>query len=85
MSWFTTSNRWRHFVLAFPASIFTSLFVIGLASGMEFKDCHYDGANLGKPVWKWTFRHWDWLDWGCTVAGGVLGDLIKIGIILLII
>ena len=49
MSWFTESNRWKHFVLAIPFSfIFTLFCAIGLAIGMEFKDCHY--ANGDTPI-----------------------------------
>ena len=39
MSWFTESNRWKHFVYAIPVGyVFTILCVLGLATGMEFKD-----------------------------------------------
>lgn len=86
MSWFTTSNRWKHFVLGMlEGFVLTTLFAAGTATGMEVKDCHYDVANACKPIYKWTFRRWDWLDWGCTVVGGLIGDAIKVGLILLFI
>ena len=86
MSWFTESNRWKHFVLGMlEGFVLTTLFAAGTATGMEVKDCHYDPINANKPIYKWNFRRWDWLDWGCTTVGGFIGDAIKIGIVLLIV
>ena len=73
MSWFTESNRWKHFVLGIPAGlILTILFAAGCATGMEFKDKQWGGK-------------WDWIDWGCTVAGGLIGQGLQILIIYLIL
>lgn len=67
------SNRMQHFLYAIPVgAIFTILCVLGLASGMEFKDKAYS-------------NYWDWLDWLATMLGGLVGQLIQIGLILLII
>ena len=81
MSWFTESNRWKHFVLAIPEGIVSLWFALGCGTGMEVKDCHYDPDNANKPIYKWDFKKWDWLDWGCTAVGGLVGSLIKIGIL----
>ena len=54
-----------------PSSLFTILFVAGLASGMEFKDKMYGGK-------------WDWLDWIATMIGGTIGQAIQIGLIYLV-
>lgn len=81
MSWFTESNRWKHFVLGIPEGIISFLFAAGTATGMEVKDCHYDPDNANKPIYKWSFKNWDWLDWGCTVSGGLVGSIIKIAIL----
>ena len=84
--WFIESNRWKHFVLAIPEGLLlTVLFAAGCGTGMEVKDCHYDPQNAGKPIYKWTFRRWDWLDWICTFLGGLVGQAIQILIIYLII
>lgn len=73
MSWFTESNRWKHFVFAIPIGlVFTILCVLGVASGMEFKDKQWGGK-------------WDWIDWIATILGGVIGQGIQIGIIGLLI
>lgn len=73
MSWFTESNRWKHFVFAVPIGlVFTILCVLGVASGMEFKDKQWGGK-------------WDWIDWIATILGGVIGQGIQIGIIGLLI
>ncbi len=70
---FKESNRWKHFIYAIPIGlIFTILCVLGIASGMEFKDKQYD--NL-----------WDWKDFGFTLLGGLVGQIIQILIILLIV
>lgn len=70
---FKESNRWKHFVYAVPIGlIFTILCVLGAASGMEFKDKQY--GNL-----------WDWKDFGFTMLGGLVGQIIQIIIILLIL
>ena len=74
--WFKESNRYKHFFYAIPIGlVFTILCVLGVASGMEFKDVQYSG--------KWC--NWDWLDWGCTMVGGLIGQVIQVGIIYLFI
>ena len=68
--WLTESNRQKHFLYAIPIGlVFTILCVLGVASGMEFKDKEYG-------------NQWDWLDWIATMLGGLVGQLIQIIIIL---
>lgn len=70
---FKESNRWKHFALAIPIGlVFTILAVLGCAGGMEFKDLTYGGK-------------WDWKDFGFTLLGGVIGQLLQILLIYLII
>ena len=60
------SNRGKHFLLAIPCGfLFTILFVLGIATGMEFKDKQYGNV-------------WDWKDWIATVLGGVVGNGLSI-------
>ena len=69
--WLTESNRQKHFLYAIPIGfLFTILCVLGIASGMEFKDKQYG-------------NQWDWLDWTATILGGLVGQLLQIIIILL--
>lgn len=69
---FIESNRDKHFLYAIPCGLLLGLlFVIGLVSGMEFKDKQYGGK-------------WDWLDWTTTVIGGLIGQGIQILIICLL-
>ena len=71
--WLNDSNRMKHFLYAIPCGLLlTILFVLGLASGMEFKDKQWGGK-------------WDWLDVLATVLGGLIGQAIQIGVILLIV
>ena len=68
--WLKESNRQKHFLYAIPIGlVFTILCVLGVASGMEFKDKQYG-------------NQWDWLDWIATILGGLIGQLIQIIIIL---
>lgn len=65
MKWFAESNRWKHFLYAIPIGfIFTILCVLGVATGMEFKDKMWGGK-------------WDWLDWIATMLGGSVGQVIQ--------
>lgn len=69
--WLKESNRQKHFLYAIPIGfLFTVLCVLGIASGLEFKDKQYD-------------NQWDWLDWLATMLGGMVGQLLQIIIILL--
>lgn len=73
MSWIKESNRPKHLLYAIPAgALLTILFVAGLAVGMEFKD----RAHGGK---------WDWLDIAATLIGGFIGQVIQIGVLILIL
>ena len=64
------SNRDKHFLYAIPIGlVFTILCVLGVASGLEFKDKQYG-------------NQWDWLDWLATMLGGIVGQLLQILIIL---
>lgn len=64
--WITESNRLKHFMYAIPSSIlFSILFVLGLAIGMEFKDKMYGNK-------------FDWLDVFATILGGLIGQSIQV-------
>lgn len=72
MSWITESNRMKHFIYAIPiAYLFTILMVVGLASGMEFKDKSYGNK-------------WDWLDWLATILGGLIGQILQVLTLLIV-
>ena len=73
MGWINESNRPKHLLYAIPAgALFTILFVAGLATGMEFKDRAYG-------------NEWDWLDIAATLIGGFIGQVIQIGVLILIL
>ena len=63
--WFTESNRWKHFLYAIPCGAISILYALGLAIGKEFKDYQYN-------------KNWEWLDWSCTVVGGMIGQILTI-------
>ena len=70
---FTDKTHWQHFGWAIPIGVLlTILCVLGVASGMEFKDYEYSDC-------------WDWSDWTCTMLGGLVGQAIQVGIIFIII
>jgi hypothetical protein len=63
---FTDKTRWQHFAYAIPiAFVFTILCVLGVATALEFKDHQWGGR-------------WDWLDWTCTMLGGVVGQALQL-------
>lgn len=71
MAWLLESNRLRHFLYAIPLGLVLTIFcVLGVASGMEFKDNQYGNK-------------WDWLDWTATMLGGLVGQLIQLAFIYL--
>ena len=64
--WIRKSNRYKHLLYSIPIGyIFTMLCVLGVASGLEFKD----KAHGGK---------WDWLDWLATMIGGIIGQVLQL-------
>ena len=68
---FLKSNRWKHFIFAIPIGlVFSILCVLGIASGMEYKDYTYGNK-------------WDWIDWIYTILGGLIGQLLQFLIIML--
>lgn len=73
MKWLNESNRMQHLKYAIPvALVFTILCVLGLATGLEYKDRLYDNK-------------FDWLDWTATMIGGIIGQLIQLVLIYIII
>lgn len=59
------SNRRKHFIGGLITGfLFTILFTLGIATGMEFKDAYKGGK-------------WDWYDWIATVLGGILGNCLS--------
>lgn len=69
--WMKNSNRDKHFIYAIPLGFFlTILCVLGCAFGMEFKDHQWGGK-------------FDWLDIAATMLGGLIGQILQIGIILM--
>ena len=72
MKWLSESNRDKHLLYAIPiAIVFTILCVLGVATGLEFKDKQYGNK-------------FDWLDWLATMIGGIIGQIIQILIFILI-
>lgn len=71
LEWFKTSNRWKHLVggvaIGLGANSSYCALYAGLltASALEFKDKSWGGK-------------WDWMDFGLTVAGVIIGRLICI-------
>ena len=72
MSLITESNRLKHFLYAIPIGmVFTILCVLGVASGMEFKDKQWGGS-------------WDWWDWIFTMCGGMVGQCVSLALYFII-
>lgn len=72
IKWLSESNRTKHLLYAIPiAIVFSILCVLGVATGLEFKDKQYGNK-------------FDWLDWLATMIGGIIGQIIQILIFILI-
>ena len=83
--WLFESNRTKHLILAIPIGfVFTILCVLGVASGMEFKDVAYDKKNARKSILNFTWESWDWLDWLATMLGGLIGQAFQVLLVYLI-
>lgn len=73
ITWLKTSNRWKHLVggilIGFGAySNYCAAYAgIGVAATLELKDKLWGGK-------------WDWIDFGLTVGGVVVGRLIRIAV-----
>ena len=73
MSWLKESNRLEHLRYGYITACYLSvLFTIGCAVGMEFKDWQYGGK-------------FDFLDIAATALGGILGQIVQTGWIILLI
>lgn len=84
MKWLKESNRLYHVGIGFFAAMVGTIIAAMLVAGaMEGKDCQGDPDNQGKPLRQWTWRKWDWKDFFATVIGGVGGQVVQIGIVLL--
>ncbi len=71
LDWLKSSNRWRHLaggflIGSFSDSYYCSLYASTLSAAcLEYKD----KAHGGK---------WDWVDFGLTVAGAIVGQIIRV-------
>ena len=73
MALFDDKTRWQHFGWAIPIGVvFTILCVLGVATGMEFKDRQWGGK-------------WDWADWTCTMLGGLVGQALQAAVVWILI
>ncbi len=73
IEWLKSSNRWKHVAggivigLGADDNYCAAYAGIGVAAALELKDKLWGGK-------------WDWIDFGLTVGGVVVGRLIKIAI-----
>ncbi len=71
LDWLKSSNRWKHIVGgavigAFSGSDYCALYASALsAASLEYKDKVYGGK-------------WDWVDFGLTIAGAIIGRIIRV-------
>lgn len=75
------SHRGAHLIVGILGGLFVSFWLsVGFAVGMEMKEVQADRENTGRFWWKpWglCWRKWDWIDFACTVAGGLLGSVLR--------
>lgn len=65
IDWFKESNRWKHLVGGFVLGLLLTFISPLTAAGcLEFKDVQWGGK-------------WDWIDFGLTCLGGLVGGVIN--------
>ena len=72
------SHRWWHIVIGFLVGLyfgFGAAVCVGIA--FEGKDVQHDPRNAKRTFRDWTWKAWDGIDLGLTVAGGLLGSLVR--------
>lgn len=68
--WLKTSNRYKHLIGGMVIGLLSddwycaALSGVGITSALEYKDKAHGGS-------------WDWVDWGLTIAGVIVGYGIK--------
>lgn len=66
IKFFTESNRWKHFLAgAVIGAVTLNPWDALVASGAAGAACEYKDKTWGGK--------WDWTDFACTLAGGLLG------------
>ena len=79
--WLKDSNSLRHLLLGVGFGLgaddwYCAEYVgVGVAGSLEFKDCQHDNGD--KPITKWDWKCWDWIDFAFTVAGVNIGYSIR--------
>lgn len=72
-AWLKTSNRWKHLAGGIligggADGVYCAAYAgIGIAAALEYKDWAKGGR-------------WDWIDFGLTVGGVVIGQLIRLAL-----
>lgn len=70
---FTDKTRWQHFQVGFALGATCTIVTVAVAaSAAEYKD----KAHGGK---------WDWGDWGATMLGGLVGQVVQAAVVLAIV
>ena len=73
MTLFEDHTRLQHFIVGIQtAVVFTILCTLGAMTAAEYKDRAHGGV-------------FDWKDWACGMLGGLVGQLIQVGVIYLIL
>lgn len=68
--WLKQSNRYKHLVGGMAIGFISddwycaALSGVGIASALEYKDKAHGGS-------------WDWVDWGLTIAGVIVGYALR--------
>lgn len=70
ITWLRESNRWKHLIGGMAIGALSddwycaALSGVGIASALEYKDKTHGGT-------------WDWIDWGITMVGVIIGYGVK--------
>ena len=71
------SHRWSHLVGGFAVGLAFGFGAAMCVVAFECKDVQHDPRNAKRKFKDWTWKAWDGVDLGFTVAGGLLGGLVR--------
>lgn len=72
------SHSGQHIIVGFLVGLFfgaDAAACVGIA--FECKDVQHDPRNAKRKFKDWTWKAWDGIDLGLTVAGGLLGSFVR--------
>lgn len=76
--WLRESHRVYHLACGFLVGLVLGVrAAVAVGAAFEVKDCQHSRENAGRGFRDWSWRCFDWADFGLTCFGGVCGGLLN--------